>query len=237
MKTTRFLMVAVLGAAMLVGGALCLADDPPKKTPQEQEKERAEKAEAKQQSVDERAKKSALRRGQQQQGQSAAKKDKPKKKQPAATQGDASVPRAVSPAVYATRSDPRTGEEVIVITNDDLERTYGKSTAKGGSPDYKAFLEARDAAQKNARGSKPAGKKPKAMSPEQRQQQIAQVRSELDRLKRKLLGLQNPLMPRGKETQEEAARDKGKDNVERVKATKQQIRDLEEKLLKLQSSS
>ncbi len=139
------------------------------------------------------------------------------------------LPRPIKKTELPTRKEPN-GEVRIVITNDSLTQRYGRSDAKPRSPDYTPFLGELDKqAKKEARKERRASRRQA-----DKQAQINKIQADLDRLKKKLLGLRNPYLPRGKSTKKETAAQKGMDNVQRVKVTKEEIARLEQELLKLQ---
>lgn len=139
------------------------------------------------------------------------------------------LPRALNPAALASKTVVGDGER-IVITNDDLQRIYGKSKAKTVEPDYGRFLSEVER-QESVRQRKIRGR---AMQGKNREARAKKLRQDIDRLKKKLLGIRNPLLPRGKSTKDEAKREKGWDNAQRAAATKAELARLEAELLKLQ---
>ena len=139
------------------------------------------------------------------------------------------VPRPKTP-LPLPKKKTAAGDETVVITNDDLTRIYGRSRAKPKSPDYTDLLKDADRQKKQRQRQQATQTKGRARNAERK----AQIEAELDRLKKKLLGLRNPLLPRGKSSEDEAKREQGKSNVDRVRMTKEQIRRLEDELARLQ---
>lgn len=147
---------------------------------------------------------------------------------PSAATPTSALPRPKSPAVLATKKDAKTGEEVIVITNDDLTRIFGHSQAKPQETDYSDFLKkyGRPQGKTSARQRAPAPTKA---------ERIADLQQQIAKLKRRLLSLHNPYLPRVSPGEKEREAEKGMDNVQRVARVKAQIRTLEQKLVQLQS--
>lgn len=148
----------------------------------------------------------------------------------------------VSPAIKAaTKKDAADGEGRIVITNEVLERMFGPARAtSSGSPQYDGVTVAgdgqasggqagRDGSGKGADQSAGSGKSPA--------ERAAEIESEIDRLRKRILGMRNPYLPRGKATEEEREKEKGKDNAERVKMLEEKIDRLEQELLSLRENS
>jgi hypothetical protein len=139
----------------------------------------------------------------------------------------------VSPAIKAATRKTGEGDTKIVITNDVLERVFGPSSPPPNSPEYKELIAAgKKRGPNNARASgSPQGRSSASQKPAER---AAEIRGEIDRLRKRILGMRNPYLPDGKATDEEREKEQGKDNAERVKMLEQKIERLEQELLAVQ---
>jgi len=116
--------------------------------------------------------------------------------------------------------DPKTGREVIVITNRELERYYPPLPQ-----------DTKPVAQLPAVPPKPGGQ-PAEKPPGQaaQQQRIEQLEAEIARLRQKMMSLHNPYLPRAKETDEERQAEQGLDNRQRLEMTRKRLAELEAEL-------
>lgn len=131
-----------------------------------------------------------------------------------------------------TRVDPKTGQEVIYITNDDLERMYGRVRPRAEATSIAGYDYV----------SPPAGAAAKAQAQAQQEQSPAEtaaraneIRQEIARLRKNLTRLRNPLLGRPDMTQEETETQQGYDSVARVQWTEQRIAELQAELIGLGS--
>jgi hypothetical protein len=134
-------------------------------------------------------------------------------------------PRTKATVELPTRTDPDTGREVIVITNDVLEQMFGKTGARrtpsGGAPASPAAShEQRSAATRKLVAER-----------------IGRLEQQLARLRKKALSIRNPFLPRVPLTDEEKAREAGLDNTERLALTQARIEQLEQELRQLRERS
>ncbi|MDQ7008284.1 MAG: hypothetical protein Q9Q40_13755 [Acidobacteriota bacterium] len=141
------------------------------------------------------------------------------------------LPRAKSPAILATRVDRATGEKSLVITNDDLVRIYGRTARPvTAEPDYGSLLQ-KYGNRKNAPSAAPPPR-------ETREEKIATLEQKIDHLKRRLLSLHNPLLPRiGAGDDKEREAEKGLDNAQRAQRVRDEIRRLEQQLVRLRQGA
>ncbi|HHN75265.1 MAG TPA: hypothetical protein ENK10_08570 [Acidobacteria bacterium] len=149
----------------------------------------------------------------------------------AARPSTGALPRAKSPAVLATRVDKGSGDEVLVITNDDLTRIYGRTARPpaAAEPDYGSLLEKYGSDQQAAAPRPPR---------ETREQKIASLQQKIAHLQRRVLSLHNPYLPRiGPDDDKERQAEKGMDNVQRVKRVQDEIRRLQQQLERLQKGA
>jgi hypothetical protein len=155
--------------------------------------------------------------------------EKPKNAAPGAAPGAArssAVPQAKQPFVPVKETSPRTGREVVVITNQDLEQMYGQRTGPVERPANDPY--AIDAVP--LPGAKPAATPARAPAPNATQAKgKGDVQAEIDRLNQKARHLRNPFLPAPKETDAERAADQGLDAAQRLERTRRQIDELEKK--------
>ena len=223
MSVRSLMIFAAIGALVLAVSAVAAADQPPRGAG----------------SRDQKAPRvvSPRKSGSQTTGSQPAGSVKPgdeniaKNPVPRAAEPSSALPRPKSPAVLATKKDAKTGEDVIVITNDDLLRIFGRSHATAQETDYSDFLKKYG----NPEGSRrTARQRPPAPT---RDERIAELQRQIAQLKRRLLSLHNPLVPRVQPGEADRKAEEGMDNVQRAARVKAQIRALEQQLVQLQSPS
>ncbi len=149
---------------------------------------------------------------------------------------DLAPPRPIADVPYPVVVDPKTGQKVIVITNDVLERRFGRSRATPPPPGanipmpepVKRLI---DEQRKEAEARKQA-----EQAARERQEKIRQLEQEIAHLERRILAIRNPfyrMPPRDQaDRQEDAA---AKSNVERLAAAESRLRKLREELAKLKA--
>ena len=144
--------------------------------------------------------------------------------------GNAAVPRPRKPVKLPSKIDPKTGKKVLVLTNDGLVEIFGERQ-QGLEPAAVPYEVESGEAPKGAAGEEQAEE---AMPPGERDQRAAQIRQDLRRLRSNLLRYRNPLLPRPEVTEDEAAAQRGKDNVQRIELTNEKIAALEAELTELE---
>jgi hypothetical protein len=131
------------------------------------------------------------------------------------------LPKPKAAFVPNMRVNPKTGHEVIVITNKDLERVFGKSEAP---PPPSAGAQLPQLGGPGAQA--PAAEDPAAKA--------AAIQQELDRLSQKAKHLRNPYLRPAPETDAERQAEKGMGAVQRLQATEDRINQLKSELQKVQ---
>ncbi len=150
-----------------------------------------------------------------------------------------SEPPPTAPSVYTNRDlTDKAGEPApatATFTNEDLAQRFG---VEEPAPAAAAPTPAPNDVAAGAAGEAPKAVAPRApaLSQEQRAQHIASIDSELERLERRLLAIQNPLLagtvpPTPEERQDEA----GLDNATRLLRTEAKIDELKAALEKLRA--
>ncbi|GEM_PF-6833469 len=149
---------------------------------------------------------------------------------------DLAPPRPIADVPYPVVVDPKTGQKVILITNDVLERRFGRSRPAPPPPGanipmpepVKKLIEEQ---RKEAEARKQAEE-----AARERQEKIRQLEQEIAHLERRILAIRNPfyrMPPRDQaDRQEDAA---AKSNVERLAAAESRLRKLREELAKLKA--
>jgi hypothetical protein len=142
----------------------------------------------------------------------------------------------VSPAIKAATKKTGDGETRIVITNEVLERVFGPSNPSPKSPEYDELLkdDRKEGSKGQQRGRRLGKQAPPGTNSAERAEQLE---SEIDRLKKRLLGLRNPYLPRGKASEKERKREEGKNAAERVRMIEEKIDRLEQELLALRQKN
>ena len=142
----------------------------------------------------------------------------------------------VAKVALPTRLDPKTGRQVVVISNADLERIYGTSvvpvSSSVGPAASGAASATRDDSAANAvkdDGSGGSGGNGAA--------RIAEIDAELKRLNDNALAIANPFQPPPKYTESEKAALEGMDNKERLDLTRARIQELQQEKAGLESPS
>ncbi|MFN7967211.1 MAG: hypothetical protein U0V87_16125 [Acidobacteriota bacterium] len=139
---------------------------------------------------------------------------------------DPRLPQAKGPIELRETKDPVSGKAVLVISNDDLTRIYGRSTAA-------AAVSAPDSTSRDAVGAQPGAAAP-APDPAAR---IAQVEQDLARLRSNAMRLHNPLLGAPVQSEEEKEKMRGDDNAQRLAQTQSQIDQLEAELASLRGAT
>jgi hypothetical protein len=120
-------------------------------------------------------------------------------------------------------------------TNEDLTERFGaeeEAAAETGEAAAEAETEAPAEAEPAAEPEQPA------LSPEERARLISEIDGELQRLEKRLLALENPLLAgTAPPTPEEQTEEKGLDNAERLRRTEQKIDELKGKIDDIRSES
>jgi len=134
-----------------------------------------------------------------------------------------------------TRLDPKTGKQVVVIGNADLERLYGTSVVPVSSSAIPAAPGAASAMRDDPaaitfddEGAGGSGGNGAARA--------AEIDAELKRLNDNARSISNPFLPPPKLTDAEKAAVEGKDNKERLDMTRQRIQELQQEKARLESS-
>ncbi len=134
-----------------------------------------------------------------------------------------------------TRTDPRTGKQVVTIGNADLERLYGTSVVPVSSSVSAAGPSTGSAMRDDPSESDPDDAK--AASPGGNGAvRAAELDAELKRLNDNVRSMANPFLPPPKLTDAEKAAVDGKDNKERIDMTRQRIQELQQEKARLESS-
>lgn len=141
----------------------------------------------------------------------------------------------VAKVVLPTRRDPKTGKQVVVISNADLERIYGTSVVPVSSSVGPAAPGAASATRDDSAaialeddGSGGSGGNGAA--------RIAEIDAELKRLNQNALAIANPFQPPPKYTESEKTALEGMDNKERLDLTRARIQELQQEKAGLESS-
>jgi len=130
------------------------------------------------------------------------------------------------------RIDPRTGREVIVVTNKELDRYYRPIPQEShpiASLPPVTPAKAGEARKPGLQGGPAATRA--------RQEKIRQIQAEIERLNRKILSLHNPYLPRPKESAEERRAEQGLDNRQRLEQTQKRLAELQAELARLQGGN
>lgn len=146
------------------------------------------------------------------------------------TGGSAVLPRPKGPIKLRRMVDEKTGKEYFVVNNEDLRRIYGPArirTAPASGTSTGTTVPA-PAAPKSPGASKSA---------ETRVDRATEINEELARLRKRLLSLHNPYVPRVKPSEAEKKEEAGLDNAKRSELTRRRIAELENELRKIQGAS
>jgi hypothetical protein len=133
-----------------------------------------------------------------------------------------------------TRLDPKTGKQVVVISNTDLERLYGSSvvpvssSAGPGSSAAESAMRDDPAAAAEDAGARGPGGNGAARA--------AELDAEIKRLNDNARSMANPFLPPPKLTEAEKAALDGKNNKERLDVTRERIQELQQEKARLESS-
>lgn len=148
-----------------------------------------------------------------------------------------------SDILAAATAKSEDGKARIVITNDVLEKVFGPASPPPNAPVYeKALQAAQQTGASGPRTEKVAVQAPGGIVTHSGRHQggdearIQEIESELDRLRKRLIGMRNPYLPRGKATEEEREQERGQDNVARVRSIEEKILTLEQELLRIRGS-
>lgn len=144
-------------------------------------------------------------------------------------------PGRLGRASLPTRTDPRTGKQIVVISNADLERLYGtsvvpvSSSAPGAAPAPGSAprTDPANAGPEDAAGGGSGGNGAA---------RVAEIDAEIKRLNDNARSMANPFLPPPKLTDAEKAALDGKDNRERVDMTRERIKELQQEKARLESS-
>lgn len=153
--------------------------------------------------------------------------EKPATAVPAAT--DSRLPQAIGPIELRETKDPASGKAVLVITNDDLSRIYGRSTVTPTTAASDPMSGERAGVPAGAQPATPAA----ASDPAAR---VAQAEQELQRLRSNAMKLRNPLLGAPVQSAEEKEKMQGEDNAQRLAQTESQISQLEAELASLRGA-
>lgn len=119
--------------------------------------------------------------------------------------------------------EPKEPEKKEAVTNETLKEKYGDPAP--AEPSHEA-----------AKGE-PLSKKVKpkpAMTAEERGKRIAELKTEQDRLQRRIMSLKNPFLPKVPPTEEEKKAEEGKGADERVRMLEERLALTEAEMKKLQ---
>jgi hypothetical protein len=134
-----------------------------------------------------------------------------------------------------TRLDPKTGKQVVVISNTDLERLYGSSvvpvSSSAGPGNSAAESAMRD--DPSSSSSEDAGAQGPGGNGAAR---AAELDAEIKRLNDNARSMANPFLPPPKLTDAEKAALDGKNNKERLDVTRERIQELQQEKARLESS-
>ncbi len=149
---------------------------------------------------------------------------------------DLAPPRPVADIPYPVRVDPQTGQKVIVITNEVLERRFGR--ARPAPPPPGASIPMPDAVKSliDEQRKETEARRQAQEAARERQERIRQLQQEIAHLERRILAIRNPfyrMPPRDESDRQEDAR--AKSNAERLAAAESRLRELREQLAKLQA--
>lgn len=133
------------------------------------------------------------------------------------------LPVAKGPVSLTKVKDPKTGKMVVKITNDDLDRIYGKSVVPRASA-----IQTPGVAPSSATG----GGSPSPGAAPDPAAKIKEISQDLERQKKLLSTMTNPFQSRPKLTEEEKAERKGKGASEIYRETQEKIEGLEDDLEK-----
>lgn len=162
---------------------------------------------------------------QQKQDQSKAEVEQQAEAEARPVGGDASVPR--------TRSTLPKKKGKVVITNDDLERMFGRSRVSATPP-----ANARKPSSSTASSAATAATTEQPAARQSRAEQVAKAREleqQIQRLRKNISAMRNPYLAPPKQTEEEKNAQQGLDNRQRIAQTEKQIQELEQQLAKLRS--
>ncbi len=144
--------------------------------------------------------------------------------------GNAAVPRPLKKVKLPSKVDPKTGKKVLVLTNEGLVEIFGERREELPSAAVPYETPSADA-DASAEDEPDAGS---TMAPGERTRRINEIRLDLRRLRSNLLRYRNPLLPRPDVTDDEAAEQRGLDNVQRIELTNEKIAALEAELTELE---
>lgn len=135
-----------------------------------------------------------------------------------------------------TRVDPKSGRQVVVISNSDLERLYGTSVVPVSSSASRVDPASGSAPRDD---STPSANKKDAGAGESGADNAARaaaIDAEINRLNDNARALANPFLPPPKLTEAEKSALDGKDNKERIDMTRERIQELRQEKSRLESS-
>ncbi len=118
-------------------------------------------------------------------------------------------------------------EKQEVVTNETLTKKYGEAVPAG--PPHEA-----DKSDPLSKKVKPKLEPKPAMTEEERGKRIADLKTEQDRLKRRILSIKNPFLAKVPPTEAEKKAEKGKGAAERVRMLEERLARLGEELSKLE---
>jgi hypothetical protein len=224
------LFVIVIAVSMAGFAALAADDEPRQKDQTKTQKGTSQGEQAQEQSQQGKKEGKAASAAPSRDGKTAARMSIAEAARRARAEGQ------VSPAIKAATKETGDGETRIVITNEVLERVFGPSSPPPNSPEYDELL--KDGPKEGSKGQQGGRRLGKQAPPGTNSaERAAQLESEIDRLKKRLLGLRNPYLPRGKASDKERKQEEGKNAAERVRMIEQKIDRLEQELLALRQKN
>ena len=135
-----------------------------------------------------------------------------------------------------TRIDPKTGRQVVVISNSDLERLYGTSVVPVSSSASSVAPAPGSAPRDDSTASATKKDAGAGESDTDNAARAAEIDAELKRLNDNARAMANPFLPPPKLTEAEKSAVEGRDNKERIELTRERIRELQQEKAGLESS-
>lgn len=157
-------------------------------------------------------------------GTTTASKEQP----PPVPAGATTTPAGKSAFTPATRTNPKTGHRVVVITNEDLERMFGPSS------DEAAAAAAPPEGEPSGGETVEGGAKEQGSPSVDPAARMTDIQKELQRLQQKERHLKNPFLPPAQESDAERNAEKGMGANQRLQRTREQADRLKDELRKLQ---
>ncbi len=149
---------------------------------------------------------------------------------------DLAPPRPVADVPYPVIVDPKTGEKVIVITNEVLERRFGRPSATPPPPGASIPMPGAVASLIEDQRKEEEARRQAEAAARERQRKILQLEQEIAHLERRILSIRNPLYRMPPRTEEDRKEDEtARSNAERLAAAQARLKKLREELARLKA--